>query len=210
MRRRAAALAAALAAVLVPATAYAELYTYTDDQGVVHFTNLPDKPAPLPQARNTFTWSDELGALRRVHRVDVTDFDAIILAAARYYSLPAALVKAVVAVESSFEAAAVSDKGAKGLMQLIDDTARDMFVRDPFDARDNIYGGARYLRVLANRFGGDLRLTIAAYNAGPSAVERAADVPAFDETRTYVQRVMALYKHYLVSFAPDEATRARP
>lgn len=194
----------ALAALGLPAPARAELYSFTDADGVVHFTNIPDDPRYEPQAldkaRNTFLWSDELGNLRKVHRVDIADFDEIIVAAARYYSLPPPLVKAVVAVESSFEAAAVSPRGAQGLMQLVPDTAAAMFVRDPFDARDNVYGGARYLRVLANRFEGDLRLTIAAYNAGPVAVERARDVPPFDETRRYVQRVLALYKHYLTSW----------
>lgn len=201
--------AVALAALmsLVSARAAAELYSFEDEEGVIHFTNIPNDPRYKPQAvekaRNTYMWNDQLGALYKVHRVNVRDFDDTIVAAARYYSLPPALVKAVIAVESSFEVTAVSPKGAQGLMQLIAQTAIEMHVRDVFDARDNIYGGTRYLRILANRFGGDLRHTIAAYNAGPGSVEQAKGVPPFDETRRYVQRVIALYKHYLSTWKSD-------
>lgn len=178
--------------------ARAELYSFTDDEGVIHFTNIPNDPRfRTVGGDNTFEWKDDLGVLRRVHKVDVTRYDAVIREAARYYSLPPALVKAVIAVESSFEPTAVSHAGAQGLMQLIPSTAAEMLVRDVFDARQNIYGGTRYLRVLANQFGGDVRLTIAAYNAGPKAVERKRDVPAIEETRRYVQRVLTLYRHYL-------------
>ncbi len=187
--------------------AHAELYSYTDDDGVIHFTNLPDDPRYEPQQvdkrQNSFEWRDDLGTLRQVHKVDVKKYDDLIVEAARYYSLPAAIVKAVVAVESSFEAGAVSPKGAQGLMQLMAETAKKMFVKDVFDARDNIYGGSRYLRVLANRFDGDLRRTVAAYNCGPQAVERFGDVPPFEETRMYVKRVLALYRHYLANWRPE-------
>ncbi len=211
-RRVPAALVAALA-LLAPAVSRAALYSWVDAEGVIHFTNIADGrhvPRPVEKARNTYEWSDD-GSVLRIHRVDVTDFDDIIVAAARYYSLPPALVKAVVAAESSFEPAAVSAAGAQGLMQLVPETAAEVFVRDTFDARDNVYGGARYLRILANRFGGDLRLTIAAYNAGPALVDKARDVPAVDETRQYVQRVLALYKHYLTTWHPEPAAApARP
>lgn len=185
----------------VPSVAHAELFTFVDAEGVVHFTNLPNdpryKPYQVEKTHNSFQWKDDLGTLRTVHRVDITTYDALIREAARYYSLPPSLVKAVVAVESSFEPKAVSPAGALGLMQLIPRTAEEMQVQDTFDARDNIYGGTRYLRVLANHFAGDLRKTIAAYNAGPTAVTRAGDVPNFEETRRYVQRVLTLYRHYL-------------
>ena len=128
-------------------------------------------------------------------------YDLIIIEAARYYSLPPALVKAVVAVESSFEPAAVSHAGAQGLMQLIPRTARAMHVRDVFDPRGNVFGGARYLRILANQFNGDIRRTLSAYNAGPRAVERAGGVPHIDETRKYLRRVLALYHHYLKTWS---------
>ena len=190
-----------LVVLALPMAAQATLYSFVDEEGVLHFTNLPDDPRYEPVQseglRNTFDWQDKLGTLRKVHRVDVQDFDALIIEAARYYSLPPALVKAVAAVESSFEPAAVSPAGAQGIMQLIPATARAMQVADAFDARQGIYGGTRYLRILANKFGGDVRLTIAGYNAGPDAVEHAKGVPEISETRTYVKRVLALYHHYL-------------
>ncbi|MBN1960511.1 MAG: lytic transglycosylase domain-containing protein [Deltaproteobacteria bacterium] len=192
--------------LISPNLARAELYSFIDEQGVVHFTNIPNdsryKPLPTTSARNTYTWGDDLGKMRKIHRVDVNDYDAIIVAAARYYTLPAALIKAIIAVESAFEVQAVSNKGAQGLMQLMPDTAAAMYVNDPFNARDNIYGGTRYIRLLANSFNGHLRHTIAAYNAGPKAVEREKDVPSIAETRLYVQRVLILYKHYATSWKP--------
>lgn len=185
---------------LVARPALAELYTFTDEYGVVHFTNVPNDPRfkLVPGTQNTFAGPAERTVM---HRVDITKFDAIIREAATYYSLPFELVKAVVAAESGFEPRAVSSAGAQGLMQLIPGTAKDMAVTDPFDPRDNIFGGARYLRYLVNLFKGDVRLSVAAYNAGPDVVGRRADVPNIEETRTYVKRVMAYYHYYLTGQA---------
>ncbi len=193
------ALSIALALFLWPLSARAELYTWTDQNGVIHFTNVkPGSESAVSGKENTYEWRDELGGLRRLHRVDVSTYDTLILEAARYYTLPPALVKAVVAAESGFEPTATSHAGAQGLMQLIPSTARDMKVRDCFDPKQNVYGGARYLRILANQFDGNVRLTLAGYNAGPKAVERAGRrVPAIEETQTYVRRVLQLYEHYL-------------
>jgi len=198
---------AAVVVVLgLAAPVHATVYAYTDRDGVMHLTNLPDdpryRPYPLTGKNNTFNWQDDIGKLRRVHRLDVVSYDELIIEAARYYTLPPALVKAVVAVESSFEPAAVSHAGAQGLMQLIPSTARAMQVRDAFDPRDNVYGGARYLRVLANKFEGSVRLTVAAYNAGPKRVSRARGVPNIEETQQYVRRVLTLYQHYLSNWDP--------
>lgn len=196
-----------LLALTLPATAAAEVYSWVDDEGVIYFTNVPPNALPnisgSPPARrlndteNTFSWKDDLGVMRRIHKVDVTRYDALIREAARYYSLPPAFVKAVVAAESAFEPAAVSRAGALGLMQLMPKTAVAMRVRDVFDPRANVYGGVRYLRLMANRFAGDVRMTAAAYNAGPNAVQKAGGVPAIAETRTYVRRILKLYNHYL-------------
>ena len=184
-----------------PVPAGAAIYSFVDPDGVLHLTNIPDDPRYQPfrieGTQNTFSWHDDLGNLRKVHRVDVTQYDDLIIEAARYYTLPPALVKAVVAVESSFEPAAVSPAGAQGMMQLMPRTAREVHVRDPFDPRDSVFGGTRYLRLMANRFVGDVRRTVAAYNAGPDAVARAGGVPDIPETRQYVHRVLALYNHYL-------------
>ncbi|OGQ83920.1 MAG: hypothetical protein A2289_25945 [Deltaproteobacteria bacterium RIFOXYA12_FULL_58_15] len=199
---RIATLACAIVTTLRAAPTLAAVYSFVDKEGVLHLTNISDdprsRPYPLEGKENTFTWRDDLGKMQKVHRTDVTRYDDLIIEAARYYSLPPALVKAVIAVESSFEAAAVSHAGAQGLMQLIPSTARAMHVIEPFDCRDNVYGGARYLRVMANHFDGNVRLTVAAYNAGPKNVENAGGaVPAIDETQRYVRRVLALYRHYL-------------
>lgn len=180
----------------------ADLFSYVDSDGVMHFTNINRSGAKRLKGAadgqpNTYGWQDEAGTLRWVHRVDVGHFDAIIVEAANYYSLPPALIKAVMAVESAFQPKAISPAGALGLMQLLPGTAADMFVKDCHDPQDNIYGGTRYLRILANRFSGDLRLTLAAYNAGPEAVTRFGGVPEFSETRNYVRRVLTLYRHYL-------------
>ena len=124
-------------------------------------------------------------------------YDPIILEASARYVIPRALIKAVILVESNFDPGAVSSKGAEGLMQLMPGTAAGLGVSDSFDPRENIFGGTRYLRMMANRFGGDLVLTIAAYNAGPGAVERhGPGIPPFAETRGYVKRVLSFYYHY--------------
>ena len=107
--------------------------------------------------------------------------------------MPEPFIRAVMRVESDFNPTVVSRAGAMGLMQLMPKTARSMGVADPFDARQNILGGARYLRILANRFKGDLVLTVAAYNAGEGAVEKYNGIPPYKETQRYVRRVL---KHY--------------
>ena len=117
--------------------------------------------------------------------------------AARKYNIPLALVRAVAHAESNFDPHALSRKGASGLMQLMPGTASNMYVRDIFDARQNIFGGVRYLRVLANEFGGQMETMVAAYNAGPDAVRKYGNqIPPFEETRSYVQKVLALYFQY--------------
>ncbi len=110
--------------------------------------------------------------------------------AAAKYNLSPELIRGVIRAESNFQADAVSSAGAKGLMQLMPETAKELGVTNPFDIRQNIDGGARYLRQMLDRFGGDLKRALAAYNAGPGAVEQFnGDVP-FSETRHYVQRVL--------------------
>jgi len=114
--------------------------------------------------------------------------------AAEIYKLPEELLHAVMAVESGFNPEAMSNKGAAGLMQLMPGTAKDMYVRDVWNPSQNIDGGARYLRVLANQYQGDLKKTLAAYNAGPEAVRRAGGVPSIQETQDYVRKVLAIYE----------------
>jgi soluble lytic murein transglycosylase-like protein len=120
-------------------------------------------------------------------------YDPLLGQAARFYQLPVAFLRAVVKVESDFNPQVVSHAGAMGLMQLMPRTAEAMGVTNPFDPRQNIFGGTRYLRILANKFNGDLVLTTAAYNAGEGAVMRYKGVPPYAETRRYVHRVLHHY-----------------
>ena len=113
--------------------------------------------------------------------------------AAKVFNIPAELIRAVIAVESAGDTAAISHKGAVGLMQLMPQTAGQMYVEDPVDPAQNIMGGTRYLRQLANEFAGDMVLVLAAYNAGPDAVRKYKGVPPYEETRLYVKKVLAYY-----------------
>jgi soluble lytic murein transglycosylase-like protein len=125
-----------------------------------------------------------------------SQYDAYIAEAARLYHIPQALVRAVIQVESNFDPRAVSPANAQGLMQMIPDTAERMMVTDIFDPRQNILGGTRYLRILANTFNGDLQLTIAGYNAGEGAVAKYQGIPPYRETREYVARVLEAYRRF--------------
>ena len=124
----------------------------------------------------------------------------LVSAAARTHGLPEALLQAVIETESGFNAAAVSPKGALGLMQLMPGTARTLNVANPHDPAANVDGGARYLKGLLARYGNDLALALAAYNAGPGAVERTGGIPRNAETQAYVPRVISRY-HRLQSGA---------
>ena len=124
------------------------------------------------------------------------EIDALVEQNASTWQIDPALIKAVIANESGFNANATSKVGAQGLMQLMPETAASLGVRDAYDPAQNVAGGARYLRGLLDRFGGDKRLAIAAYNAGPGAVEKYRDVPPYAETRSYVQNVLASFDKY--------------
>lgn len=126
---------------------------------------------------------------------------AVSEAAARF-RLPRELILAVVSVESSFDPNAVSVSGAMGLMQLLPGTAREMGVIDAFDPRQNVLGGSRYLRLLLDRFAGDVTRAIAAYNVGPSVVERWGGMPALPTAQNYVNKVLRTYR--VLVLAPPE------
>ena len=126
----------------------------------------------------------------------LSSIHAIVHEAADLYRLDPLLVKTVISVESDFNPRVVSKKGAKGLMQLMPNTAKNMGVEDIFDPRENIYGGCKYLRSLINRYRGNLTLALAAYNAGPSAVARHGGIPPYRETINYVNTIMKRYRGY--------------
>jgi soluble lytic murein transglycosylase-like protein len=196
------------AALLAPAVASADLYRWTDARGVVHFTDVQKTPSyrkvayePPPDGLRIFAPSTSHATLvlrrtgRPAWRADDETFDPLIRSASRTHGVPAALVKAVIAAESSFDASAVSPKGAMGLMQLMPATARELGVDDAFHSEQNVQGGTRYLRELYDRYGDWLR-TLAAYNAGPEAVDRYDGVPPYGETREYVKRVLSYYRRF--------------
>ena len=136
------------------------------------------------------------GAPMAAAPVPPAQIDALVEQNAATWQVDPALIKAVIANESGFNANATSKVGAQGLMQLMPATAASLGVRDAYDPAQNVAGGARYLRGLLDRFGGDKRLAIAAYNAGPGAVEKYGDVPPYAETRNYVQNVLASFDKY--------------
>lgn len=131
--------------------------------------------------------------------VPPAQIDALVQQNAEVWQVDPALIKAVIANESAFNANATSSVGAQGLMQLMPETAQMLGVRDPYDPAQNVAGGTRYLRSLLDRFKGDTRLAVAAYNAGPGAVEQYGDVPPYTETRGYVQNVLASFNQYQAS-----------
>jgi len=132
---------------------------------------------------------------RRMGAPNRRGFDRMIFNAAREFDVDPALVKAVVAAESNFDQHAVSPVGAQGLMQLMPSTARAMGVDWPFDPRQNLKGGVQYLRAMLDRFG-NTRYALAAYNAGPEAVDRHGGIPPYRETQDYVKRVLRFYASY--------------
>lgn len=177
----------------------ATLYRFTDEEGVVHLTNKPlgDAVANVESQHDILVGTPHSTTSALTKRAP-SGFDELIDEAAVYYSLPVPLVKAVIAAESGFDQSAVSSAGAQGLMQLLPETAKAMSVRNILDPRDNIFGGTRYLRLMLNRFDGNVVLAAAAYNAGPSAVVKANGIPRFAETQSYVKRVLELYRFYMI------------
>lgn len=178
----------------------ADIYKTVGEDGVISFTNQPKSKSSRLVARDKPKADTRLPRDRSPDRY--VRYDTYIRQAAILYQIPEELIRAVIKVESDFDPAAVSNKDARGLMQLIPPTAERMLVTDIFDPRQNIFGGTRYLRVLANLFNGDLELTIAGYNAGEGAVMRHGGIPPFEETQMYVAKVLAYYRQYRAARSP--------
>jgi soluble lytic murein transglycosylase len=184
-------LAALLLSTLLPAAGAraGSLFRYIDERGVVHYTNVSyDRRYERVRPAGGFSWS-------AVSRSSGRRYDPLIQQAAADVGIPPALVKAVIHAESAFDPQAISKKGAIGLMQLMPGTARELGVVQPFRAEENVRGGSRYLRRLHDRYG-SWAYTLAAYNAGPTAVDRHGGIPPYAETQQYVRRVLSYYRRY--------------
>ena len=165
----------------------ADIYRFKDENGVWHFTNVKADTRYKLYIRES----------RKRPSVYIKEYGWIINAASRKFKVEPSLIKAVIKAESDFDPMTVSSKGAKGLMQLMPETANDMEVEDPFSPEENIFGGTRYLSLLLERFKNNKRLAVAAYNAGPETVETYRGVPPYPETKTFVQRVLDYYRQYM-------------
>ncbi len=176
--------------------ARADIYSFVDEAGVTHFSNVPTdgryrlvlaappEPASAPASSGNTQWLTRSRA-----------FDPFIETAAREAQVQPQLVRAIIVVESAFNPKAVSRKGAVGLMQLLPKTARRYGASNAFDPKQNINAGTRYLRDLIARYGNNLELVLAAYNAGEDAVERYGKrIPPYAETRQYVPAVLSIYR----------------
>jgi soluble lytic murein transglycosylase-like protein len=184
-------LMASVAAAFLPgaecARAETEVYWYTDEEGVRFYTNMPSDIRYQPMA--------SVEPPRRGGDEKSRPFEGAIVEAAEKYGVDRNLLRAVIKCESNFNHLAVSRAGAQGLMQLMPDTARLVEVSDPFDATENLEGGARYLKYLLDSFT-DRKLALAAYNAGEGTVRRYGGIPPYRETQNYVKAVLAQYDRY--------------
>lgn len=194
----------ALAGLLLAAGAEARIYGFIDEKGVLHFTNVPKEDRryivylndrPGAKAASGHRPADRRAALRLQQRRQA--YRAEVAEAAFALRMDSALLHAVITAESGYDPRARSGKGAMGLMQLMPETARRYCVDDPYDPVQNLRGGSLYLHALLKRYDNDLKLALAAYNAGEGAVARHGNrIPPYAETREYVPRVLELYERY--------------
>ena len=195
----------ALAMAALSRPALADIYSFKDENGVVHFSNMPDDKryklirreagsAPAPVA------APAVGAAANVYmpaEESIRRFSPIIDTASRLHGVDAALIHAVISAESGYNPSALSKAGAMGLMQLMPQTAKRYGVTNIMDPVQNITGGVRYLRDLLSMFNGNLELAIAAYNAGENAVIRYGNkIPPYAETVQYVPKVLGFYRKF--------------
>ncbi len=177
------------------ASAHTAIYSFVDADGVKHFTDVPDnrRYKRLILSPQDMTESGQHYDALLLARA--TQYDSIIEKAAVSAAVEPDLLRAVIVVESGFNSRAVSKRGAVGLMQLMPATASRYGVSNPYDPLQNVHAGAHYLKFLIDRFGQDVRLALAAYNAGEEAVDRnGRQIPPFTETQAYVPRVLRIYR----------------
>jgi len=172
-------------------TASAEMFAYRDARGILHFSNVPQDPRWVPLSVPPST-----GPRTSKDRNQAYPFASIVAAHARQAGIDAALVRAIIKVESNFDPRAQSNKGAIGLMQILPQTAQLYGRVNLYEPIENIRVGVRHLKLLLEQFRNDLRLALAAFNAGATAVTRHGGVPPFPETIEYIGRVLAQYRTY--------------
>ena len=178
----------ALVLPLSAVTLHADVYRYLDEDGTVCFTNLvppTSKYQVIIKERKRFPQSRS-----------TKQYDGYIQDASLKHGVSFSLLKAIIKAESDFDPGAVSNKGAKGLMQIMPSNFKDLGIQNPFNPRENIMGGALYMRRLLDRFNGRVRLALAAYNAGTETVDRCNGIPPIAETEEYVRKVMGFYKTF--------------
>lgn len=164
----------------ISAPSHADIYKYVDEDGVIHLTNIPK--------------GDHFKKILSENIVNnQASYNHLIRSASFKYDIEPSLIKAMIKVESNWDSSAVSKKGAIGLMQLMPSTATDMRIINPYDPGQNIEAGTRYLRFLLDRFNGNLDLALAAYNAGPTTVEKSGGIPAIAETQNYIKKVLSIH-----------------
>jgi soluble lytic murein transglycosylase-like protein len=176
----------------------AGIYRYEDENGVIHFSNCPRDPKFKLYIRES---KDDVGTepgepAPSFSVIDSKNFDYLISDLAKKHGVDFALIKAMIRAESGFNPNAVSRKGAKGLMQLMPETAVRMNVSNIFNPKENIEGGVRYFKYLLSLFNNDLRLSLAAYNAGENIVGQLGTIPPYRETVDYVRKVLNFYQAY--------------
>lgn len=167
----------------------ADIYRYIDGNGVMHFTNVPTS-----SIQNYKLFLKEKPQI--TDRYSTEKYDSLISDASERHGVSFPLLKAIIKAESDFDPHAVSQKGATGLMQIMPENFKPLGIRDPFDPWENINAGARYFKQMYDRFKGKLALSLAAYNAGPTAVDRYKTIPPYEETEEYVRRVLKYYYNY--------------
>ena len=172
------------------------IYCYVDEQGVVHFSNVPTDNRYKVYKSFKKTPIKKRGKKSKSSCVDESYYDRHIWRASVIYGLDFALLKAIIKAESNFNPYAVSPKGAEGLMQLMPETSQLLNVKNPFDPEENILAGTRYLKMLMKQFNNNIIFALAAYNAGPDVVSQYRGIPPYPETITYVKRVLGYFKDY--------------
>lgn len=200
-----------------PGVAWADIYRYEMPSGEIVLTTTPrkDKGAKLIEVirdgggsrqaaanttrvvpeKRTSGATNSGAVVGRTARERELAYQPYVEEASKLYGIPVAFIKAVIKVESNFNPRAVSRVGAMGLMQLMPATADHMKVTDPFDPRQNILGGTKYLRRLSDKYDGDINLVLSGYNAGPGNVEKVGGIP-FEQTQKYVRDVYRWYQKY--------------